>query len=143
MKKIAVVYWSDTGNTENMAHCVAEGVKDAGSEATLFTPGNFSPEKLSEYDAVAFGCPAMGAEQLEENEFEPMFTSLENSLSGKKLALFGSYGWGDGQWMRDWYDRCKNAGADVYEEPGLMICEAPDAAGREACRELGRALTKW
>jgi len=143
MKKIAIVYWSGTGNTENMARCVAEGVKDAGGEDTLLTPSEFSADKLPGYDAVAFGCPAMGAEELEETEFVPMFSALESSLSGKKIALFGSFGWGDGQWMRDWYDRCKTVGAVVYEEPGLMICETPDAAGQETCREFGRALAKW
>lgn len=143
MKKIAIVYWSGTGNTEKMACFVAEGVTNAGGEAMLLTPSVFSAEKLPEYDAVAFGCPAMGAEQLEETEFEPMFAALENSLSGKKIALFGSFGWGDGQWMRDWCERCKAAGASLYEEPGLTICEAPDATGQEACRELGRCLTKW
>lgn len=143
MKKIAIVYWSGTGNTEQMARCIAEGVKDAGGEDTLLTPSGFSADKLPRYDAVAFGCSAMGTEELDDTEFGPMFSALENSLSGKKIALFGSFGWGDGQWMRDWCDRCKTVGADVYEEPGLMICEAPDAAGQETCRELGRALAKW
>lgn len=143
MKKIAIVYWSGTGNTENMARCVAEGVKDAGGEDTLLAPSELSADKLVGYDTVAFGCPAMGAEELEDTEFEPMFSALEHSLSGKKIALFGSFGWGDGQWMRDWCNRCKAVGANVYEEPGLMICETPDTVGQETCRELGRSLAKW
>ena len=143
MKKIAIVYWSGTGNTETMARCIAEGVKDAGGEDTLLTLSEFSADKLPGYDTVALGCPAMGAEELEDMEFGPMFSALENSLSSKITALFGSFGWGDGQWMRDWCDRCKTASADIYEEPGLMICETPDAAGQETCRELGRALAKW
>ena len=97
MSKVAVVFWSATGNTETMANCVAEG-----ANGTIVPCSEMNAAKLAEFDAVAFGCPAMGAEQLEESEFEPMFSDLEGSLNGKKIALFGSYGWGDGQWMRDW-----------------------------------------
>ena len=100
MSKIAVVYWSGTGNTEQMANAVAEGAKEAGAEVSTLTADQFSAAKVAEFDAIAFGCPAMGAETLEEDEFEPMFTGCESALSGKKLALFGSYGWGDGEWMR-------------------------------------------
>ena len=100
MSKVAVVFWSATGNTETMANCVAEGAK-----GTIVPCSEMNAAKLAEFDAVAFGCPAMGAEQLEESEFEPMFSDLEGSLNGKKIALFGSYGWGDGQWMRDWVER--------------------------------------
>ena len=143
MSKIAVVYWSGTGNTEQMANCVAEGVQAAGGQADLLQPGQFDGEKLGEYDAVAFGCPAMGAEQLEEDEVEPMFAGLEGSLGSKKIALFGSYGWGDGQWMRDWCARAQAAGANLYDEEGLMANEAPNEEAREACRELGRKLAAW
>ena len=104
MSKIAVVYWSGTGNTEQMANAVAEGAKEAGAEVSTLTADQFSAAKVAEFDAIAFGCPAMGAETLEEDEFEPMFTGCESALSGKKLALFGSYGWGDGEWMRTWED---------------------------------------
>lgn len=99
MNKVAIVYWSGTGNTEQMAQAVAEGVKNAGGEANVLTCAEFDSAKLADYGAVAFGCPAMGAEQLEEGEFEPMFADLEGSLSGVKVALFGSYGWGSGQWL--------------------------------------------
>ena len=143
MNKVAIIYWSGTGNTEQMAQCVAEGAKGAGAEAELLTPSAVSAATLDGYDAVAFGCPAMGAEVLEESEFEPMFAGVEGKLKGKKIALFGSYGWGDGQWMRDWCDRCKADGAVVLEEPGLMVNEAPDDAGQESCRELGRQLANW
>ena len=142
MSKIAVVYWSGTGNTEQMAAQVAEGVRSAGGEAVLLTAAEFGPEQLSEYDAVAFGCPSMGAEQLEEDEFEPMFTACESSLSGKKLGLFGSYGWGDGQWMRDWQERTALAGADIVSGEGLMLNETPDSTGLEQCRELGKLLAE-
>ena len=104
MSKVAIVFWSQTGNTETMANCIAEG---AGANATIIPCSEMNAAKLGEYDVVAFGCPAMGAEQLEESEFEPMFSDLEGSLNGKKVAMFGSYGWGDGQWMRDWCERVK------------------------------------
>jgi len=143
MNKIAIVFWSGTGNTEAMANYIAEGVRAAGGEAALLGPGDFSASQFSAYSAVAFGCPAMGSEVLEEAEFEPMFSALEGSLGGKRIALFGSYGWGDGQWMRDWCARCDNAGANLLDENGLMVNEAPDAEGEEACKELGRKLAAW
>ena len=143
MNKIAIVFWSGTGNTEAMAGYIAERVRAAGGEAELLGPGEFSANRFSAYSAVAFGCPAMGSEVLEEAEFEPMFSDLEGSLGGKRIALFGSYGWGDGQWMRDWCARCDNAGANLLDENGLMVNEAPDAEGEEACKELGRKLAAW
>ena len=110
MSNIAVVYWSDTGNTEAMANYVAEGIRAAGGNADVITADSFGPDKVSQYDAIAFGCPAMGDEILEEDIFEPMFSAVEGSLSGKRVGIFGSYDWGDGQWMRDWADRCRNLG---------------------------------
>ena len=101
MNKLAIVYWSGTGNTETMANCIADGARESGAEVAMLPPGEFSAARFSEFGVVAFGCPAMGAEQLEEDEVEPMFAGLEGSLGGKKIALFGSYGWGDGQWMRE------------------------------------------
>ena len=141
MNKVAIVFWSGTGNTETMANCIAEGVKEAGGEAVLLSPGEFSAANFADYGVVAFGCPSMGSEQLEEGEFEPMFSGVEGSLGGKKIALFGSYGWGDGLWMRDWCERC--SAANLYEEEGLIINESPDEDGKETCRELGRGLAKW
>lgn len=143
MNKIAIVFWSGTGNTETMANAIAEGVRDAGGEAELFDPGDFSVGQLTSFSAVAFGCPAMGSEELEETEFEPMFAALEGALGGIRIALFGSYGWGDGQWMQDWCKRCASAGASLLDENGLIINEVPDAAGIEACKELGRRLAAW
>lgn len=143
MNQIAIVYWSGTGNTEAMAQCIAEGVQDAGGQAQLLGPGEFSADRFSEFSAVAFGCSAMGAEQLEESEFEPMFSAVEGALSGKKIALFGSYGWGDGQWMRDWVQRTQDANANLYQEQGLMINETPDEDGLEQCREFGRGFAKY
>ena len=111
MSKVAVVYWSGTGNTEAMAMAVAEGAKEKGAEVSVLTASEFSADQVSSFDAIAFGCPSMGAEQLEEMEFEPMFSACENRLSGKNIALFGSYGWGDGEWMRSWEARCNDDGA--------------------------------
>jgi len=139
--KIAVVYWSGTGNTEAMANAVAEGIRAAGAEADLLTPAEFDAGKIAAYDAFAFGCSAQGAEVLEEGEFEPMFTAVEAALSGKKAALFGSYGWGDGEWMRNWEDRCKADGIQLAAE-SVMCNEAPDDEGLSNCRALGEALTK-
>ncbi len=139
MKKIAVVYWSGTGNTEQMAMAVAEGAKDAGAEVELFNCSNFSPPAISDFDALAFGCPSMGAEQLEEEEFEPMFEACKPALAGKSVALFGSYGWGDGEWMRTWEEDCKRAGVNLATDS--VICnEAPDEAVKAECRALGGAL---
>ena len=141
MSKLAVIYWSGTGNTEAMAMAVGEGAKAAGAEVSVLTVSEISAAQAAQYDVLALGCPAMGAEVLEEGEFEPFFTELEGSLSGRKTALFGSYGWGDGQWMRDWCDRARAAGAVLCGAEGLMLNEAPDDAGLDACRALGASLT--
>ena len=139
MSKVAVVYWSGTGNTEAMAKAVEEGIKGAGAEAAVLTSAEFNASKVAEFDAIAFGCPAMGAEVLEESEFDPMFTDVESSLKDKKIALFGSYGWGDGEWMRNWEDRCKAAGAVLATE-SVMANNDPDADAIASCKALGAAL---
>ena len=139
MSKVAVVYWSGTGNTEAMANAVLDGAKEAGAEAVLLTAAEFDADAMDSYEAVAFGCPSMGAEELEEEEFAPMFDACEAKLSGKKIALFGSYGWGDGEWMRTWEERCIGAGAVMACD--FVICnEAPDADAVTACEQLGAAL---
>ena len=143
MAKIAVVYWSGTGNTQAMAEAVLEGAKAGGAEADLLTASEFDVSKMDSYDAVAFGCPAMGAEVLEETEFDPFFTELESKISGLKVALFGSYGWGDGQWMRDWVERAQGDGAQVFGGEGLICNEAPDDDVQAACRKLGADLAAW
>ena len=140
MKKTAVVYWSGTGNTEAMAKAVAEGMESAGAQVTMLTPDQVKASELSAYDAIAFGCPAMGSEVLEEMEFQPMFDEVKRSLGGKSAALFGSYGWGDGQWMRDWVDRMSSAGANVLNGEGVICKEAPDDEAVAACTDLGRQL---
>ena len=139
MSKVAVVYWSGTGNTEMMAQKVAEGAKEAGAEVSVLTCADFSADDVDAYDAIAFGCPAMGDEVLEDTEFEPMFDGCKGALKGKNIALFGSYGWGDGEWMRNWEDSCKEAGANLVCES--VICqEEPDDEATEACKALGAAL---
>ena len=139
MSKVAVVFWSGTGNTAAMASAVEAGAKDKGAEVSVFVPDEFSPDQVAGFDGIAFGCPAMGSEVLEESSFEPMFAAVEGALSGKKIALFGSYGWGDGQWMRDWEDRCKNNGITLCTE-SVTANEAPDDAATAACKALGEAL---
>lgn len=139
MSRIAVVYWSGTGNTEAMASAVAEGAREKGAEAEVLTPAQFSADAMDSYNAVAFGCPAMGAEELEDSEFAPMFDSCKAKLSGKSIALFGSYGWGDGEWMRNWEADCTACGA-VLACPSVICNEAPDDDGIASCRALGAAL---
>ena len=140
MSKVAVVYWSGTGNTEMMAQKVAEGAKEAGAEVSVLTSADFSADDVDAYDAIAFGCPAMGAEVLEEGEMEPFVSDLEMSVSGKTIGLFGSYGWGDGQWMRDWVDRMTSAGATVVDGEGVICMGAPDADATAQCEALGARL---
>lgn len=142
MSKMAVIYWSMGGNTEAMAQAVAQGAREAGAEVDLFQVSDITADQALEYDLLALGCPAMGAEVLEEGEFEPFFTQLEGRLAGRNVALFGSYGWGDGQWMRDWVQRTEDAGASVYSGQGLMAHEAPDEGALEECRQLGAGLAQ-
>ena len=132
--KTAVIYWSGTGNTEAMAKAVAEG---AGVEAVTFS--EFSGD-VSEFDAVALGCPAMGAEELEDTEVEPWYTANESKLAGKKVVLFGSYDWGDGEWMRIWTDRVKNAGAEVVGGEGFTANNTPDVDALAKCKALGEQI---
>jgi len=139
MSKIAVIYWSGTGNTELMANAVAEGARAAGAEAELFTPDSFGADRLDGYDAFAWGCSAQGDEVLEEGEFEPLFAACEHALAGRKVALFGSYGWGDGAWMRSWEARCAENGIALAAE-SVICTDAPDDDASEQCRALGAAL---
>ena len=134
MSKVAVVYWSGTGNTEMMARSVARG-----ADAELFTAAEFTPDKAAGFDAIAFGCPAMGAEELEDSEFQPMFDAVKDALQGKKIALFGSYDWGDGEWMRTWAANCEAEGMTLAAD--FVICNnTPDDEGLAACEALGKAL---
>ena len=143
MKKAAVIYWSGTGNTEAMANAVLDGMKSAGADAVLLTASDVDASAVGGYDAVALGCPAMGSEVLEDMEFEPMFEGCKSALKGKRVALFGSYGWGDGQWMRDWAQRAQDDGAQLFSEEGLICNETPDDDVQAACRKLGADLAAW
>ncbi len=140
MSKVAVVYWSGTGNTEAMANAVVKGVKAGGAEVELFQVDDFNADEMSKYNAFAFGCPAMGDEVLEEDSFEPFFTDAEAKLKGVPVVLFGSYGWGGGVWMENWFERAKDAGAKVI---GNVIAEnAPDDDALADCEKLGESLAK-
>lgn len=139
MSKVAVVYWSGTGNTEAMADAVLEGAKAAGAEAVSLTAKEFDVSMMDSFDAIAFGCPSMGCEELEDSEFLPMFSACEPKLKDKKIALFGSYGWGDGEWMRNWEETCTSDGATLTCE-SVTCCEAPDDDALEACKALGASL---
>ena len=139
MSKVAVVYWSGTGNTEEMANKVAEGAKAAGAEVEVISADDFDGTDISSFDGVAFGCPAMGDEELEDSVFQPVFEACEPKLAGKKVALFGSYGWGDGDWMRSWEEKCQNDGVTLAF--ASVICnEEPDDEAQAACIELGKAI---
>ena len=139
MSKVAVVYWSGTGNTEAMANKVAEGAKAAGAEVEVISADDFDGTDISGFDGVAFGCPAMGDEELEDSVFQPVFEACEAKLAGKKVALFGSYGWGDGEWMRSWEENCQNDGVALAVDS--VICnEDPDDEAQAACIELGKAI---
>lgn len=140
MDKIYVVYWSQTGNTEAMAEAVARGIRSEGKESAVVEVGSISPEELKEEAVFALGCPAMGAEVLEESEMEPFVETLEAFVKGKTVGLFGSYGWGDGEWMRDWEARMQQAGANVIGGEGVICQETPDQETLEKCEELGKNL---
>ncbi len=139
MGKTAIIYWSGTGNTEAMAGAILEGAKAVNADTAYFTVSDISADDAASYDTLILGCPAMGAEVLEESEFEPFFTSLESNISGKNIALFGSYGWGDGEWMRNWEERVISAGAKLIGGEGLIINDMPDDAGLEQCRDFGKS----
>ena len=140
MDKIYVVYWSQTGNTEAMAEAVARGIRSEGKESAVVEVGSISPEELKEEAVFALGCPAMGAEVLEESEMEPFVETLEAFVKGKTVGLFGSYGWGDGEWMRDWEARMQQAGANVIGGEDVICQETPDQEALEKCEELGKNL---
>ena len=140
METVKIVFWSQGGNTAAMAAAVAEGVQEAGSKAEIINVSDASVADLQSMKGFALGCPAMGAEVLEEMEMEPFMCELEGSLAGKSVGLFGSYGWGDGQWMRDWEERCRAAGAAVVGGEGVICQETPDDDAIASCRALGRAL---
>lgn len=142
MDKIYVIFWTQSGNTGAMANAVGDGAKEAGKEVVFLSPSEVNINDIKDLPGFAMGCPAMGAEVLEESEMEPFVEEVESFVSGKKLALFGSYGWGDGQWMRDWVDRMTGAGATVIGGEGVIAQEAPDDEAIASCKALGKALAE-
>ncbi|NLM49948.1 MAG: flavodoxin [Clostridiaceae bacterium] len=136
MNKITIVYWSLTGNTEKMARLIKKGAESAGAEVKIKHVSEASEDDLKDSGLLALGCPAMGVEELEENEFEPYVSSIESMVFGKKLALFGSYGWGDGEWMRNFSDRMRKNGAVLLGE-GLIVKDSPQGADEERCIAFG------
>jgi len=137
-----VIYWSQTGNTQEMAEAVGAGIEEAGGTAKVIAVSDARVDMIKDAQVFALGCPAMGAESLEESEMEPFVTELESFASGKKIALFGSYGWGGGEWMRDWEKRMQDAGAQILNGEGIVCNEAPDEDILAQCRELGKKMTQ-
>ncbi len=142
MSKIALIYWSGTGNTEAMAEEIAAGAKEAGADVSVFQVSDFD-ESINDYDGVLFGCPAMGDEVLEEDEFEPFFADLEDQLADKKIGIFGSYEWNDGEWIETWADRCKDANANLFRGEGLKAYDNPDDEALEACHTYGKEFVEF
>lgn len=142
MSKIGVFYWSGSGNTEKMAEGVVEGIKKVGVECDVFNVSDGAGD-VSQYEKLVFGCPSMGSEVLEEAEFEPFFEDAEGKISGKKVALFGSYGWGDGEWMRNWQERVEDKGGNLFNDEGLIINETPDDEGYAQCVSFGEEFGNY
>ena len=140
MSKINIVFWTQGGNTQMMAEAIADGVREVGKEAEVVFVSSITPDALKDEPVFALGCPAMGAEVLEETEMDPFVSEVEGFAAGKTIALFGSYGWGDGQWMRDWVDRMNAAGANVVNGEGLICQETPDDSVIADCESLGKQL---
>ncbi len=139
MNKVAVIYWSSTGNTEIMAKKIFDGVKEAGNDADIFSCGEFDVSTVKNYDVVVLGCPACGSEELDESEFMPMFETIKEDLKGKKIALFGSYGWGGGEYMNTFKGECENIGLTVIAEP-ILAENTPDSDAEELCKNFGKTL---
>lgn len=140
MSNVKVVYWSGTGNTQMMADKLAEGIQEAGATAEVLTVDQITADELAKEKAFALGCPSMGAEQLEEGEMEPFMCDLEGSIDGKQIVLFGSYGWGNCEWMEDWVERCEKAGATVIGGEGITVLGAPDDEVNDELIAAGKDL---
>ncbi len=139
MSKVAVIYWTSTGNTEIMANKIFEGVKESGNDVGIFTCGTFNTAIVKDYDAVVLGCPACGSEELDESEFMPMFDSIKEDLIGKKIYLFGSYGWGGGEYMKTFKEECESGGITIVGEP-ILSENTPDSAVEESCINFGKSI---
>ncbi|MDR0357026.1 MAG: flavodoxin [Clostridiales Family XIII bacterium] len=143
MSKMVIVYWTQTGNTKKMADLIAEGARDAGAEADVFDVSGIAADRTAEYERIALGCPSMGAEVLEEDAFQPFYDELSEKLAGKKVALFGSYGWGDGEWMRNWRDAAKESGANLFGDEGLIVNYEPAGDDIARCKDFGNGFARY
>jgi flavodoxin short chain len=143
MGKMTVVYWSQTDNTKKMADLIAAGAKAAGAEPDVFEVSDTTAEKTAEYERIALGCPSMGVEVLEEDSFQPFYDALSGRLAGKKVALFGSYGWGDGEWMRNWQSSAADAGANLFGGEGLIVNYEPEGDDAEKCKAFGEGFARY
>jgi flavodoxin short chain len=142
MANIGIIYWSGTGNTEKMAELVEQGAKEAGATVTRKNVASASVDELAGYDVVVFGSPSMGAEVVEESEMVPFVASALPGLKDKKAALFGSYGWGDGEWMRNWSAELKSAGVNLLDD-GLIVNETPNGESADLCLAYGKKLAAF
>lgn len=142
MNEVKIVYWSGTGNTEQMASIIADGIKETGKEVSLINVSNVNIDEILKEDLIVLGCPSMGNEELEESEMEPFVVDIEKSLSGKKVALFGSYGWGSGEWMESWEERMKAAGSEIVGEKGIICNEAPSGSDIDELKEFGKIIAE-
>ena len=142
MDKVYIIFWTQGGNTGAMASAIGDGVKTAGKEPVFLSPSEANVSELKELNGFAMGCPAMGCEVLEETEMEPFVSEVESIIKEKKIVLFGSYGWGDGQWMRDWEERMKSAGAIIIGGEGIIAHEMPQDADIERCNNFGKQLAE-
>jgi len=140
--KIGVIYWSYKESTEIMAEKISNGIDEAGAKAILVNVVDFDINSIDSYYKIALGCPAMEGEALEKNEFEPFFKEISNYLKGKTVALFGSHGWGNGEWMQEWEKQVKDQGAILFDK-GLTILGEPDKEGRRRCVAFGKAFAEF
>ncbi|MGN2337362.1 flavodoxin [Clostridium cagae] len=136
-----IIYWSGTGNTEAMASLIAKGIEDSEVKTELINISNANVDSLKDENIVVLGCPSMGDEELEGGEFLPLLENVQDDLKNKKVILFGSYGWGDGQWMRSWEEEMTASGVNVALEP-LIVNYTPEGESEEQCIQYGREIAK-
>lgn len=142
MANIKIVFWTGTGNTETMAEAIAEGIESAGSVAEVVNVADTTADECKDLSYIILGCPAMGNEELEESEFAPFFEELLPSLAGKKVALFGSYSWAEGEWMDTWSQTCLDNNVDLFDGHGLIAFDDPEEEDLAKCRDLGKRFAQ-
>ncbi|MBK1809651.1 flavodoxin [Clostridium sp. YIM B02505] len=139
MSKVTIIYYSGTGNTEKMAELISSALSEHNSVVSLLQVSSASKSDIEDSDVIIFGSPSMGNEVIEETEMEPFIESIKEAISGKKVALFGSYGWGDGEWMRNWQDRMSDYGAILLAD-GLIVNGYPEGNEEDRCIEFAKSL---